>query len=222
MVRMSEVTCGKKVPPCFYWKWRWVLRFCRRLYWRLAPSSIFQHGGRRVTRVGSSTGTPLCIWDTALVTLTLAVTTNLCPCRTDVSTLHKQFLPCRRARARARTHARTHTRSACRSVLGSFESVSRQSVQLYIRRVEWMLGRVGERRMKRVKKTEKYEERERQGRPQSDKYFLFVSIWQPYGILMTGQSRRISRVEISTYLVRLYSQVVREVLSHFADCSPKL
>jgi hypothetical protein len=47
--------------------------------------------------------------------------------------------------------------------------------------VEWMLGRVGERRMKRVRETEKDEEREREteGRPQSAKYFQFVPVWQP-------------------------------------------
>jgi hypothetical protein len=135
------------------------------------------------------------------VTLTLPDTPNLCPSRTDISTLH------------------THTRCACRSLRGTFESVSRQSVQLYMRRVEWMLRRVGERRLKRVKKTEKDEQRERD-RGKTTKRHVFI--WQQYGILMTGQSRRISRVEISIFLVRHYSQIVREILSNFAHCSPKL
>jgi hypothetical protein len=57
--------------------------------------------------------------------------------------------------------------------------------------------------MKTVSENEKDEawERETEGWPQSAKYFNFVSIWQTSGILMTGQSRWISRVERSTILV---------------------
>jgi len=59
--------------------------------------------------------------------------------------------------------------------------------------------------MKRVRETEKGERRERaietERRSQSPKYFHFVSIWQPSGILMTGQSRWISRVESYTICV---------------------
>ena len=65
---------------------------------RMAPSPIFQHGGRRVTKVGSSADTLHCIWDTRRfdLTLTLPDTPNFCPPRTDISTLHKQFLQSRR------------------------------------------------------------------------------------------------------------------------------
>jgi hypothetical protein len=73
---------------------------------------------------------------------------------------------------------------------------------LYMSMVERMLGRVGERRMKRVstnegKRRKMKREIETEGRPQSAKYFHFVSIWLLSGILLTGQSR-ISRIDSST------------------------
>ena len=75
---------------------------------------------------------------------------------------------------------------------------------MYMNMVEWMLGRVGERRMDKVKKTEKDEERERE--IEKRQIFPFVPIWQPFSILMTGQSRWFSRVENSTIpLTALFS-----------------
>ena len=72
----------------------------------------------------------------------------------------------------------------CRFVLGSVASIVSA---LYVRREEWMLGRVGERRMRRVRKTEKDEERETEGA----KHFLFVFIWDIYDRpVSVDQSRR--------------------------------
>jgi hypothetical protein len=61
-----------------------------RIYWRIVPLPVFEHGGRRVTKVG--------IWDTMHLALTLPLpdTPNLCPSRTDISTLHNHFLQSRR------------------------------------------------------------------------------------------------------------------------------
>jgi hypothetical protein len=117
----------------------WESEFSFWIYFRIVPSPIFQHGGLRMTGVGSSAGTPLGMWDTRHFTLTLTLpdTPNLCPSRTDISTLHKQFLQ----------------RSVCLSFCTWVFGVCVVSISSAF---------YGERRMKKVKKTERQRERERQ------------------------------------------------------------
>ena len=69
-------------------------------------------------------------------------------------------------------------------------------------------------RMKRVRKTEKDEERDRGNTTNLQILLNFVSIWQPSGILMTGQSRWISRFESSSLpMTTLFSSKVRILIS---------
>jgi hypothetical protein len=66
----------------------------------LLENSVFQRGGWRGTRLGSSAGTRHCVYQ-ALHSDILPDTPNLCPSRTDISALYKQFF--QRARARSPT-----------------------------------------------------------------------------------------------------------------------
>jgi hypothetical protein len=99
----------------------------------------------------------------------------------------------------ATTCGRVARVSACRSLLGSFESVSWQSVQ----RCTWVWCGCFKSWMKNDENKENEERRKkmkREVKPESAKYCYFVSTW-PSWIVMTDQSRWISRADRSAILV---------------------